>query len=419
MTGNAVSVFLWGKEICKLQWVGGYKKGFGKIGAIVSFNKGYAESGLDLDPLGTFSTQYYFVKEGLSEWCRATEYEGIPRFISGSLPDEWGNSVFSAWAHSNKLKGSDITAVEKLGFIGSRGMGALEFVPSLYNVPAPDQIILEKLKEIADSILELREGAKLNINDNPGINDLMAVGMSAGGMHPKAIIAMDQSTGEIRSGQILLPERFTHYILKFNDTPSWPSSELEYTYFKMAREGRIEMENSSLINIQGKSHFLTERFDRKNGAKLHTATLQAINGHTGDYESIFAVCRKLSLPYADFEQLFRRAVFDYVCGVCDNHDKNFSFILHPDGKWKLAPAYDLTFSVNVNNPFIYDRHYMTIAGQERNVTRNQLMELGEVNDIRHPGLIIEEICDAAKSLKDSCPGVVEQYISSSLSRIAK
>ena len=179
------------------------------------------------------------------------------------------------------------------------------------------------------------------------------------------------------------------------------------------------MENSSLINIQGKSHFLTERFDRKNGAKLHTTTLQAINGHTGDYESIFAVCRKLSLPYADFEQLFRRAVFDYVCGVCDNHDKNFSFILHPDGKWKLAPAYDLTFSVNVNNPFIYDRHYMTIAGQERNVTRNQLMELGEVNDIRHPGLIIEEICDAAKSLKDSCPGVVEQYISSSLSRIAK
>ena len=195
MKDNIVSVRLWNHEICKLRWVGGYKQGFGKVGALVSFNPDYASLNWNLDPLGFYTTDLYLVKKGLSDICRAKDYEGLPRFLSGSLPDDWGNAVFSAWVSNHHLKNSDITAVDKLSFIGNRGMGALEFTPSLYNSEAPEKVALEDLYDLAIAIQKSREGFSINLNDNPSINDLMAVGMSAGGMHPKAIIAIDWASG--------------------------------------------------------------------------------------------------------------------------------------------------------------------------------------------------------------------------------
>lgn len=421
MKDNIVSVLLWDKEICKLRWVGGYKQGFGKLGAMVSFNPEYASYGWNLDPLGVFTTEHYFVKKGMSDWCRAGEYEGLPRFISGSLPDEWGNAVFSAWIENNHLRHSQVTAVDKLAFIGSRGMGALEFVPSLYKAASPEKLALEELRDVAIAIRNSREGVSVNLGDNPAVGDLMSVGMSAGGMHPKAIIAVDMSTGEVRSGQILLPERYTQCLLKFKESPVWPDTELEYIYYLLACKAGIVMEKCSLLNIRGENSFLTERFDRKNGGKLHSCTLQALNGKTELYEDIFGICRRLSLPYEQMEQLFRRAVFDYVCGVCDNHDKNFSFIMTPDGKWKLAPAYDLTFSVNLKNRFVGDRHYMTVAGKERDVTKEDFLRLAEDNDIRDATSIVAEVCDAAmafdalaseQGLDKTIVGIVSDYIRS-------
>ena len=91
MKGNIVSVFLWGREICKLQWQGGYKQGFGKLGSLVSFSPEYVSYGWDLDPIGPYNSSVYLVQRGMSDWCRATENEGLPRFLSGSLPDDWGN----------------------------------------------------------------------------------------------------------------------------------------------------------------------------------------------------------------------------------------------------------------------------------------------------------------------------------------
>ena len=423
MKDNVVSVKLWGKEVCKLQWMGGYKKGFGKLGAKVSFHPEYHLQGWDLDPLGPYTTNHYSVRLGLSDWCRATEYEGLPRFISSSLPDEWGNTVFGAWADNNLLKHSQITAVDKLAFIGSRGMGALEFVPSLYTAQSPESIALEELREVALSVQRAKEEMRLNLNENPGINELMAVGMSAGGMHPKAIIAINKSTGEVRSGQVPLPENFTHFILKFNETSVWPSAELEYIYYLLALKAGIHMEESSLLGIHGENHFLTERFDRKKGGKLHSATLQSLNGKTESYEGIFNVCRQLSVPYIDQEQLFRRAVFDYFCGVCDNHDKNYSFIMYPNGNWRLAPAYDITFSVNLRNRFIGDRHYMTIAGLERDIEKKHLLELAETNDIRNASSIISEVYDAASAFESiateqNIPGPIIHVIADYIKTVA-
>lgn len=391
MKNNVITVFLYGKEICRIQWQGGYRKGFGKVGSLVSFNPEYRTFGFDVDPLGPYSLSTYLVQKGMSDICRQGEYEGLPRFFSGSLPDDWGNQVFSSWVESAGIRSHEITSVDKLAFIGKRGMGGFEFIPQMYTPASDDAVRLEELYALAKEIEASREGTAMNLQNNPGINDLMSVGMSAGGKHPKAIIAIDWSTGEIRSGQILLPESFTQYILKFKDSETWPTAEIEYVYYQMATECGIDMEKSSLLHVSGANHFLTERFDRKHGRKQHSATLRSLCGEITSYDDIFRACRLLRLPYRDMEQLFRRAVFNYLAGVTDDHDKNFSFIMSENGTWRLSPAYDVTFTVNYKNRFIGDRHAMSVEENDRLLTRRQLLRLAMENDIRQPDEIIREI----------------------------
>lgn len=391
MKNNVITVLLYGKEICRIQWQGGYRKGFGKVGSLVSFNPEYRTFGFDVDPLGPYSLSTYLVQKGMSDICRQGEYEGLPRFLSGSLPDDWGNQVFSSWVESAGIRSHEITSVDKLAFIGKRGMGGFEFIPQMYTPASDDAVRLEELYALAKEIEASREGTAMNLQNNPGINDLMSVGMSAGGKHPKAIIAIDWSTGEIRSGQILLPESFTQYILKFKDSETWPTAEIEYVYYQMATECGIDMEKSSLLHVSGANHFLTERFDRKHGRKQHSATLRSLCGEITSYDDIFRACRLLRLPYRDMEQLFRRAVFNYLAGVTDDHDKNFSFMMSENGTWKLSPAYDVTFTVNYKNRFIGDRHAMSVEESDRLLTRRQLLRLAMENDIRQPDEIIREI----------------------------
>lgn len=400
MKNNIVSVLLWGKEICKLKWEGGYRQKFGKVGSLISFNPEYHSFGFDVDPVGFYNHSTYLVQKGMSDICHANEYNGIPRFLSSSLPDDWGNEVFSLWIEKNGLRSHDLTPVDKLAFIGRRGMGAFEFVPQLYDSRSDEAIALEDLYGLAKEIESMREGVSINIQDRPEINDLMAVGMSAGGKHPKAIVAINWSTGEVRSGQFILPNDFTQYILKFKDSDKWPTAEIEYAYYLMAKDASIDMEKCSLLEIDGENHFLTERFDRKEGRKLHSVTLQSLCGTVTSYEEIFKVCRKLQLPYHDIEQIFRRAVFNYLSGVCDDHDKNFSFVMDEDGRWRLSPAYDETFTVNFKNRFIGDKHIMTIEECNRDISMNQFVRLADENDVRNAEHIVKEISEVVQSFTD-------------------
>lgn len=400
MKNNIVSVLLWGKEICKLKWEGGYRQKFGKVGSLISFNPEYHSFGFDVDPVGFYNHSTYLVQKGMSDICHANEYNGIPRFLSSSLPDDWGNEVFSLWIEKNGLRSHDLTPVDKLAFIGRRGMGAFEFVPQLYDPRSDEAIALEDLYGLAKEIESMREGVSINIQDRPEINDLMAVGMSAGGKHPKAIVAINWSTGEVRSGQFILPNDFTQYILKFKDSDKWPTAEIEYAYYLMAKDASIDMEKCSLLEIDGENHFLTERFDRKEGRKLHSVTLQSLCGTVTSYEEIFKVCRKLQLPYHDIEQIFRRAVFNYLSGVCDDHDKNFSFVMDEDGRWRLSPAYDETFTVNFKNRFIGDKHIMTIEECNRDISMNQFVRLADENDVRNAEHIVKEISEVVQSFTD-------------------
>lgn len=428
MKNNIVTVFLYGKEICRIHWQGGYRQGFGKIGSVISFNPEYHQYAFDADPVGLYKKSTFLVQKGMSDICRQNEYEGLPRFLSGSLPDDWGNQVFSQWIESNKLRNHDITAVDKLAFIGKRGMGGFEFVPQMYNPSSDDAVILEELYELAKVIESAREGASYNLENRPGINDLMSVGMSAGGKHPKAIIAIDWTTGDIRSGQLLLPQNYTQYILKFRDSEIWPTAEIEYIYYQMATESGIDMEKSSLLPISDTNHFLTERFDRKNGEKLHSATLRSLCGEVTSYNDIFRVCRALKLPYHDLEQLYRRAVFNYLAGVTDDHDKNFSFTMSENGIWRLSPAYDETFTVNYKNRFIGDRHAMTIEESDRLISRQQLIRLATENDIRNADAIINDTTSILQSFESKAKQVsidqfhidlIKEFIDNQTVRISK
>ncbi|MDE7090287.1 MAG: type II toxin-antitoxin system HipA family toxin [Bacteroidales bacterium] len=400
MKDNIVSIFLWGKEIGKLRWEGGYRPKFGKVGSLISFNSEYHSFGFDVDPVGFYSLSNYLVQKGMSDICRANEYEGIPRFLSGSLPDDWGNEVFSFWMQKHGIRSHDVTPVDKLAFIGRRGMGAFEFVPQLYHPRSDEAVILEDLYGLAKEIESARGSVSLNLHEKQEINDLMSVGMSAGGKHPKAIVAINWKTGEVKSGQFLLPEDFTQYILKFRDSEKWPTAEIEYAYYLMAKAAFIDMEPCSLLAVGGVNHFLTERFDRKDGRKMHSATLQSLCGMVTSYEDIFKICRRLRLPYHDIEQVFRRAVFNYLSGVCDDHDKNFSFIMNEDGKWRLSPAYDETFTVNFKNRFIGDKHAMTIAECDRNISMDQFVRLADENDVKNAGAIVREIAEVVNAFPD-------------------
>lgn len=410
MKNNIVSILLWGKEIGKLRWEGGYRPKFGKVGSLISFNPEYHSFGFDVDPVGFYSLSNYLVRKGLSDICRANEYDGIPRFLSGSLPDDWGNEVFSFWMKKHGIRSHDVTPVDKLAFIGRRGMGAFEFVPQLYNPNSDEAVVLEDLYDLAKEIESARENVSMNLHDKQEINDLMSVGMSAGGKHPKAIVAINWKTGEVKSGQFLLPEDFTQYILKFRDSEKWPTAEIEYAYYLMAKEALIDMEPCSLLSVGGVNHFLTERFDRKNGRKMHSATLQSLCGTVTSYEDIFRVCRRLRLPYHDIEQVFRRAVFNYLSGVCDDHDKNFSFVMNEEGIWRLSPAYDETFTVNFKNRFIGDKHAMTIAECDRNISMDQFIRLADENDVKNAGSIVKEIAEVVNAFPDKAKEAkIESY----------
>lgn len=396
MKSNIVSVLLWGKEICKLQWQGGYIKGFGKVGTKISFSPNYNDYVFDVDPIGPCRKSFYWVQRGMSDIFRATEYEGLPRFLSCSLPDDWGNQVFSSWKTRNGIVSHDVTALDKLSFIGKRGMGALEFVPELYSSQSDEAIQLDELYQLAREIEQTRKGVVLNFNNHPAINDLMKVGVSAGGMHPKAVVAINWTNGEIRSGQVDCPSDFTHCLLKFRDSDFWPTAEIEYSYYQMALECGIEMEKSSMLEASKLNHFITERFDRKDGRKIHSATLKSLCGEVKSYEDIFLICRKLHLPYHDLEQLYRRIVFNFLACVCDDHDKNFSFLMTEDGLWHLSPAYDISFTANLQNRFVGDRHYMSLGGDDRWISYRQFIDLASENDIRNPEIIIGEVKDVVK-----------------------
>lgn len=386
MKNNVVEVKLWDKTVGLLSW------DTGKGCSVFQFDRAFLQSGLDIAPL-VAPIDSSIVQGGFPiSGNREKLYCGLPEFISDSLPDRWGNVVFQKWVEANNLRQRDINAVDRLSFIGKRAMGALEFHPPHIEEDASVNIELSSLYDLANRIFSDRQDIAIDASNGFIIEDLYKVGTSAGGQRPKAIIAINEETGVIRSGQADLPPSFTHYILKFDTgKPSdFPFTRVEMAYWLMARDAGIDMMPSRLIEIDGTQNFLTQRFDRAGGKKMHTQTMAAMSPLADTYEDLFVIGRKIGLTTEEQTQQYKRMVFNFIAENVDDHTKNFSFMMTPDGRWHLSPAYDMIFSADPNTSF-FRNHELPMNFKRKGITRKDLLDFAAKQDIKNAAGIIDTV----------------------------
>ena len=335
-------------------------------------------------------------------------FKKLPGLLADALPDTFGNALIDIWLSQKGRSSADFTPVERLCYIGKRAMGALEFHPSLVeqqnNIEA---IQLEELVAIASKIMKKKEGLNTSFKENrtKALEQIIKVGTSAGGMRPKAVIAVHRENQNIVSGNLNLNEDYEHWLLKFDGIQDNELGDpqgygkIEYIYYLMAKACGITMNPSKLLHEGNRSHFMTKRFDRKSGQKIHMQTLSGIAhfdfntiGSTS-YEQLFEVMRKLRLGKDELEQMFTRMVFNVVGRNQDDHTKNTAFLLEKDNPWRLSPAYDLTYSYNPAPDRNTSRHQMSINGKRDGITRNDLQKIAQDNNIKKPDKIIDAIID--------------------------
>ncbi|MEA4840089.1 MAG: type II toxin-antitoxin system HipA family toxin [Bacteroidales bacterium] len=394
METNVVMVKLWGMPVGYLSWD---KKA---DAAVFEYEPEFLNKGLDLAPL-TMSIHSPRSKKHIP-WTgdRDKLYLGLPPAFADSLPDKWGQSLFKAWLRDNHIQTKKVNPVDHLSFIGSRAMGALEYEPAQkLGDKSVFSVDIEKLYEFAKQVLNERETTVLNAENSILWQDLIKVSSSPGGKRPKAIIAVNQSTGEVISGQGNIPQGFEHFILKYDDNSAYPVAKLEYVYYRMALDAGINMMPSELRSYGHVTHFLTRRFDRIGNDRIHIQTLAAMSPGSNSYEDLFAVIRRLNLPYEDSKQQYLRMVFNVLARNVDDHTKNFSFCMTSDGIWRLSPAYDLTYGVELSAPAYMNRHSISINGKNEDLTREDLETVAVRNDIPDYKSLIDTVNKAVNKFK--------------------
>lgn len=398
-----LKVMLWGEEIGRLAWHESRKL------AYFNYNPEFLRGNLDVAPLVASIHNPMSTRAIFGETERI--YQKLPSFIADSLPDAWGNQLFEQWRKQNHISDRSITPLEKLAFIGKRGMGALEFIPEIDRGPIAENINIKALADLAEKIQEDRENIKIEADEELTLHSLIAVGTSAGGRQPKGIIAMNKETGEIRSGQVETDESFEYYILKFGDKER-STAELEQTYYEMALVAGINMMESRLMCVEGTNHFLTKRFDRDQSGKLHTQTLAAIYPEADSYEKLLTVCRKLHLPEVDCQEVFRRLVFNILANNTDDHNKNFTFLMDRKGSWRLSPAYDMTYIFDTGGYLPNKEHCLMIGGKLQDITHEDIISFASECGIRQPESIIRKVTAAISSFRELARknGVREEWI---------
>ncbi|MBQ6745452.1 MAG: type II toxin-antitoxin system HipA family toxin [Bacteroidaceae bacterium] len=400
---NSLKIILWGEEMGRLAWDKRRRMSY------FMYNPDFIKKGLNIAPLVAPIEE---ANELTPVWGEEGKiYQKLPAFVADSLPDAWGNQLFELWRQQSHLSNADITPLDKLSFIGKRGMGALEFQPEQSNEQKRTEINIKSLAELAGRIYTEREQAKIMPEESITMQSLLTVGTSAGGRQPKAIIAINRQTGEVRSGQISGLKDYDYYLLKFGNS-QYSSAELEMTYYELATSVGINMMPSEIYIVDGNNHFITKRFDREGERKIFTQTLAAISPEADSYEQLIAVCRKLHLPETDCQDVYRRMVFNILANNTDDHNKNFSFIMHEDGSWRLAPAYDITYIID-NGGFLPNQdHCLYVRAKLRNVSREDAIQFARDNGIRRPETIIREVADSLKQFRSVATkyGVSEQWI---------
>lgn len=352
----------------------------------------------------------------------AEAFQGLPGLLADSLPDRYGHALIDAWLAAQGRSPASFNAVERLCYIGRRGMGALEFAPARGPRPSKGHDLhIAALVELASDVLARHERLDVSLADGErqqAMRDILSVGTSAGGARAKAVIAFNPVTQVVRSGQLELDPGFEHWLLKFDgvannrdrDALADPQGygAIEYAYSLMANEAAIVMNECRLLEEGGRRHFMTRRFDRgRDGAKRHMQSLGALahldfnqpGAHS--YEQAFHAMRQLGLPHGDIEQLFRRMAFNIVACNQDDHVKNIAFLMDRSGAWSLAPAFDMTYAYRPSSPWT-GRHQMSMNGKREDFALEDFDACGRVAALPRGRArrIVEEVREVVSRWKD-------------------
>jgi serine/threonine-protein kinase HipA len=377
---------------------------------VFEYTRKFVDSGTELAPL------MMPLRAGPYQFLNLHEsFGGLPGLLADSLPDTYGNALINDWLRQQGRAPADFSPVERLCYIGNRGMGALEFRPALRKGGSKSEPVeVAKLVELAAAALARREGLSTHLESEHELNEILRVGTSAGGARAKAVLALNPDTLEVRSGQADAPKGFEHWLMKFDgvsmafDGVRDPQGygRIEYAYHLMARQAGIGMMDCRLFEEGGRAHFMTRRFDRPpGGGKLHYASLfglahlayAAPGTHAHAYEDYFAAIEKLHLTPEDKVEGFRRMVFNVLGCNRDDHTKNFGFLLDGNGRWQLAPAFDISYAHNPQPGKWTAAQQMSVAGKRTEITRDDLVAAGRrsgVATVPKLGTVIDQVAGA-------------------------
>ena len=393
---TTADVYLWGQKVGTVLW------NENRLCANFEYAPEFIRSGLEVAPLTMpLATKVYSFQNRDSY----KTFLGLPGLLAEALPDAFGRVLLDKWLAAQGRENAN--PVERLCFQGQRSMGALEFVPAKERVLDAQQAIeVDSLVQTAREALLNKEAFSTNMSKSTdALLDIIRVGTSAGGQRAKAVIAYNDATGEVRSGQTTAPEGFDLWLLKLDgvtnkelgDPTHW--GEVEYVHSIIAKQAGINMTECRLYRENGRAHFMTRRFDRVNGEKLHMQTLCGLAHydfnmlHAYSYEQAFGIMRRLRLPYTDAEEFFRRMVFNVVARNQDDHTKNISFLMDKQGVWHLSPAYDMSWAYNPAGGWTAT-HQMSINNKWDNITRDDLLSVAYEMNVKRATKIIDQVSEA-------------------------
>ena len=401
---DVAEIKIWGRTVGAIRWDS--NRGLSDF----QFDSSFLTSGYDLSPikmpLKNGNRIYSFPELTTQKDTALDTFKGLPGLLADSLPDRYGNQLIDLWLTQNGRRPGSMNPVEQLCFIGSRGMGALEFEPAKQDkITNSFKVEIQGLVEVAHQILKQKSAFKttLKTDKTKGLSKILSIGTSAGGARPKAVIAYNEKSQEVRSGQALAPKGFEHWLMKLDGVSdvqlgsSKGYGRVEYAYYLMAKDCGIEMMESRLYLEGERAHFMTKRFDRANAdQKHHIQTWCGIQHfdynylNSFSYEQLFQTMRILRLSYSEAQQMYRRMVFNVLATNFDDHTKNVSFILKKEASWALAPAYDMCFSYSPNNNWV-NKHTLSINGKHLNITETDLLTIAKSNNIKNAKDIIDQI----------------------------
>lgn len=421
---QVAEVKIWGKLVGAVAW--NTEMGF----ATFEYDPKFKQLGWDLAPLkmaiSDNRNQFSFPELRKDKNSVFDTFKGLPGLLADALPDKYGNQLINLWLAQQGRPIDSMNPVEKLCFIGSRGMGAMEFEPTvLKESKRTFSIEIDSLVSIAQKMLEKREAFSTNLkkDEEQAVLEILKIGTSAGGARPKALIAWNEKTGAVKSGQTKAPNGFEHWLIKLDGVSeeqlggTHGYGRVEMAYYNMAIACGIEMMPSRLLEENGRAHFMTKRFDREGAeVKHHTQTFCALKHfdfnlvNSFSYEQLFQCMRELKLSYKDAEQMFRRMVFNVIARNCDDHTKNFSFLLKKEGKWELAPAYDVCHAFRPGSEWV-SQHALSINGKRKDITKADLLVVGKSINSKKASEIIDEINYTVNQWKTFANGVnVKTYL---------